>query len=138
MFLLIEQSQEGKTNTITLPCRWKKPCETWQGWGAGWRSPEGRCSAPQHPLPGTRQLAAAARAATCPRSEIPLLPGEEKGQNIFQRTAANVNDKIMNLKSGTSAPEAGLGSPFSWCKMVNTLRVKDISQLVPNYSPLKC
>lgn len=86
--------------------------------------------------PGSWQLLQGLQRA--PRSEIPLLPGEEKGQNIFQRTAANVNDKIMNLKLGPSAPEAGLGSPFSWCKMVNTLRVKDISQLVPNYSPLKC
>lgn len=138
MFLLIEKSQEGKTNIIILLCRWKKLCKTWQVWDAGWCGTEGSYSTLQHSLYGNTQLAAAASIAThSALLDFTCYKGKDKGQNIFQRTAANVNDKIMILKLETSAPEDGFGSPFSWCKMGNTLWVRDISQLLPNYSPLK-
>lgn len=82
---------------------------------------QGSCSTLQRSLYGNAQLAAG--------FDFTCYQGKAKGQNIFQQTAANVNDKITILKLETSAPEAGFGSPFSWCKTVNALPVKDISQL---------
>ena len=102
MFLLIEKSQEGKTDTIILLCRWKKPCKMQQVWDAGGCGTEGRYSTLQRSLYGNTQLAAAASVATHPALlGFTCYKGKDKGQNILQRTAANVNDKIMIFKLET-------------------------------------
>lgn len=100
-------------------------------------APKGSYSTLQHSLYGNIQLAASASIETHPTQlDFTCYKGKDKGQNIFQLTVVNVNDKVIILKLETSAPAAGFGSPFSWRKMGNTLRVKDISQLLPNYYPL--
>lgn len=134
MFPLIGKSREGKTDTIILLWRRKEPCETWWVWDAdAGAAPRGV------PAPFcARRMETGSCAATHPALlDFTRYQGKAGGQNIFQQTAAKVNDTIRILKLETSAPEAGFGSPLSRCKVVNSLRVRDISQLFPDCSPLK-
>lgn len=73
----------------------------------------------QHSLHENPQLAAVASHPAL--LDLTCYTGNDKGQNTFQPTAANVNDQKTILKLETSASGGGFGSPLSWCKVVNTL-----------------